>query len=99
LFGITTQLGVVPNPGDVYDPTDLKFHGNSAAGKHEAMTLLDWNTNAQINFDLRLFYFQKPPEAWSECRWSRDGPYPDFYWKQALQDTQICYSADALKNA
>lgn len=60
---------------------------------------LDWNTNEQIDFDIRLFFFWEPVTAWTQCRWDSNGKNPSFYWKQQLRETQICYSADALKNA
>jgi sodium/potassium-transporting ATPase subunit alpha len=46
-----------------------------------------------------LFYFWKPVTAWTKCRWEIKGNYPEFYWKQQLRTTQICYTTDALKNA
>lgn len=66
---------------------------------NKELNILDWNTNKQIDFDIRLFYFWQPVTAWTQCRWGSNGKYPSFYWKQQLRETQICYSADALKNA
>ena len=71
----------------------------SYLGENSGLSHLDWNTNSQINFDLRLFYFWLPTTAWTKCRWDSTGSYPSFYWKQQLRETQICYTADALKNA
>lgn len=68
-------------------------------GENSGLGILDWNTNAQIHFDIRLFYFWKDPSGWTKCRWDSNGSYPSFYWQQQLRNTQICYSADALKNA
>lgn len=63
------------------------------------LRILDWNTNVDIGFDIRLFYFWQPATAWTKCRWDSEGSYPSFYWKQQMRHTQICYTADALKNA
>jgi Cation transporting ATPase, C-terminus len=71
----------------------------SYLGEGTGLDILDWNTNRQIHFDIRLFYFWMPPSAWTQCRWDSKGSYPSFYWQQQLRSTQICYSADALKNA
>ena len=73
---------------------------NSDAGKGANLEILDWNTNKMIDFDIRLFYFWQSADAWSKCRWTPDdSSVPTFYWKQQLRQTQICYSADALKYA
>lgn len=66
---------------------------------NENLDILDWVTNRENDFDIRLFYFWQPATAWTKCRWDSDGKYPSFYWKQALRNTQICYTTDALKNA
>jgi len=125
LFGLANEPGIIPNTGDVYNPNDVIFKGNTAARASlgsiwkanptkkqrtdfmnkkkdtyiEDLRILDWNTNSEINFDIRLFYFWQPVTAWSECRWDSTGKYPSFYWKQQLLKTQICYTADSLKNA
>jgi sodium/potassium-transporting ATPase subunit alpha len=51
-------------------------------GEESGLEILDWNTNKQIHFDLRLFYFWMEPTAWSKCRWDSSGSYPKFYWQQ-----------------
>ena len=65
----------------------------------EDLTLLDWNTNQQIHFDIRLFYFWQPVDAWTKCRWHSETRAPTFYWKQFFNDTQICYTVESLKYA
>lgn len=73
---------------------------DSKSSKHlKDLTLLDWNANTQIHFDMRLFYFWQPVDAWTKCRWQSGTSAPTFYWKQFFSSTQICNSVEALKYA
>jgi hypothetical protein len=47
--------------------------------------------------DLRLFYFERRPEAWSECAITPgDTSVPKSWWYSEFTNSQICYTSEAL---
>lgn len=67
LLGMTTSLGIEPAPGDVYDPLAGPCKGNSNCLIGAETRKLDMNTNKDGWFDIRLFFYDKDPDSWSEC--------------------------------
>jgi sodium/potassium-transporting ATPase subunit alpha len=109
--GATYQLaskeqGVLPNPTDVYDPaSDPVCKGNTngvnvdgVCAAKEGFTLesFDWITNIQNAYDIRLFFFNRPVDNWSKCRWVVGDDVPDFYIFSHVSENQICYTLEAL---
>jgi hypothetical protein len=107
LFGLGVEPGIKPNPTDIFNPNDKKWHGNtnakallgdlwptnSTVRERQAfinkksdkfidvpeLKAVDWFTNNEAALDLRLYFFFRPIEHWSKCRWSQDSSNPKFY--------------------
>merc|ERR1712070_613605 len=69
-FALALEDGYIPDPTDVYDPTQLNM-GNSNFENAEKMTTLHWNGERHFAVDVRLFYTSRGPSSWSKCRWDR----------------------------
>ena len=85
LFGLGTAEGVKPAEDDVYDPS-LPNRGNSNVGIKEKEAF-DWTTDQDDDIDLRLFFYDKKPSAWSSCRWTNDAP--DWWRRNTYADREI----------
>ena len=97
LFGLTTQEGVEPKTGDVYNPLNAngrKGNTNTSGGKD----VFNWNIDTKNNIDLRLYYYTlDPADSWSEWRFSSNSPR---WWrKNVIEDVDICYGSEALRYA
>ena len=127
LFGLGTEPGIKPNPTDVFNPHDVKWHGNTAAKAllgdlwpiHSTvrdrqsfinsksplyipvddLKAVDWFTSKEAHLDLRLYFFFRPIDHWSKCRWSTEMVHPKFYHTSWVTKTQICYTVEALHYA
>ena len=94
LFGLVDEEGTYPNPGDRYDPTQPRKGNTNISGEK---TTLTWNTNEDKNVDVRLFYWEKDVDSWSDCRWGESAPK---WWRHnPTEDADICYGTEALKYA
>jgi len=53
--------------------------------------LVDWVTVSGGKYDLRVWFYKKSTDAWSDCR------YPGM--KSPITDHEICYTSEALHYA
>lgn len=97
-IGLATELGFIPNPGDVYNPNALNM-GNSNYLKKDFEVMLDWNGVKHAGVDFRLFYTSRGPDSWARCRWQGVGEGLGFYRNSYVTGTQICYTTEALRYA
>jgi len=94
VFGIMAIEGHHPNSGDRYDPTQPQKGNTNTSGHKEELI---WNTNKDNDIDVRLFFWEKDVDSWSDCRWGDSAPK---WWRHnPIQDVDICYSTDAIKYA
>jgi len=100
LFWMTAEEGYLPLDTDVYNPA-LANYGNSNAGNDEFKTKLDWFATTTNKIDIRLFYTNRPPSDWSQCRWREGSETPGlkFYRISPQTETEICYTTDSLHYA
>lgn len=101
LFFLNLKSGVVPNPGDSYDPYDTDpnhLYGNSnSANPAYELSALAWGSNEGTSMDIRLFYTSLSPSAWSPCRYQPDDNSYPYHWRYSVfTNQQICYTSEAL---
>ena len=97
LFGLAAEEGIYPKDTDIYNPA-LESRGNSnwkADGSHDVSTL-DMLTPRESATDVRLFFYKRNPEEWSECRWGIDSSAPHFFRHSHVSANHICYTVEAL---
>ena len=111
LFGLTQIKSYVPLDSDVYNPA-LKYKGNTcvAIAKGEATAVgaaaklcaekeedvLDMLTSQMGAIDVRLFFWERPYDDWSKCRWDPKGDMPHFWSYSHVSANQVCYTIEAL---
>ena len=98
LLGLDPEDGYFPAAGDVYNP-NMPFNGNSHGGDANYKGRMNWLKKAYGDIDIRLFYTDRPADAWNRCRWSEDNNSPKFYWESSETGKQICYTTESLKYA
>jgi len=62
---------------------------------------LDMATNKDTWFDMRLFYYDKDPNEWTDCLFK---DYAPFFWESPSTkkngiNNKVCYSVEAIKYA
>ena len=111
LFGLTQIKSHRPLDSDVYNPA-LKYKGNTcvAIAKGEATVIggaaelckeneeetLDMLTSQMGAIDVRLFFWERPYDDWSKCRWDPKGDMPHFWSYSHVSANQVCYTIEAL---
>ena len=111
LFGLTQIKSHRPLDSDVYNPA-LKYKGNTcvAIAKGEATAIgaaaklcaeneeetLDMLTSQMGAIDVRLFFWERPYDDWSKCRWDPKGDMPHFWSYSHVSASQVCYTIEAL---
>ena len=93
LIGIIFETGHLPLASDVYTPTATN-KGNHGAGTDGT---INWNVDTNNNIDMRLFYYKKSADSWSNWRWSNDAP--NFWRKNVIDNIDIWYKIEALRYA
>ena len=103
LFGLTTEKSYRPLDSDVYSPNH-PFKGNSCADRnhiakgcqdHHEETF-DMLTGSMSSIDVRLFFWKRPVDDWSKCRWTPNDGMPEFWKHSHVSNSQICYTSEAL---
>ena len=61
LIGIIFETGHLPLASDVYTPTATN-KGNHGTGTDGT---INWNVDTNNNVDMRLFYYKKSADSWS----------------------------------
>lgn len=46
--------------------------------------------------DVRLFFWERPADDWSRCRWGPNDRAPEFWKVSHFSESQICYTTEAL---
>jgi len=83
--------GTKPANSDIYDKY-LHHKGNSHVGQSDYDgALVDWLTDLDGKRDLRVWFWKKSDDSWSDCR------YPGM--KSPITNHQICYTSEALHYA
>ena len=101
LVGMNLLNGVLPNGGDVYNPS-LKYYGNTAIDVADPTASagygpIAWGSNEGSTTDLRLVYYTLPPSAWSPCAYDPSVDSVPVHWRiSAVTHNQICYTSEAL---
>jgi len=69
----------------------LGIHGESyELNVKSKVRVVDWSKDADISYDLRVFYPEKPMSFWGKCRYlSRGQSYDDY----------VCYRIEALRHS
>ena len=68
LLGLTTNYGIQPAEGDIYNPLAGICKGNSNCLIGAETRKLDMTTNRDGWFDMRLFFYDFDPLSWGDCR-------------------------------
>lgn len=61
LIGLIYETGKLPVTGNTYNPLATN-KGNTRSGTDET---IDWNLDTHNNVDMRLFYYKKSSDSWS----------------------------------
>lgn len=77
LFWLDPEEGYYPKATDVYNP-NMPHNGNTNFGIAKYHGKLNWLKTFADGMDIRLFYVNRQPDAWTHCRWS-DSSSPEFY--------------------
>jgi sodium/potassium-transporting ATPase subunit alpha len=91
LYFLALDTGTEPADDDVYTP-EHKYKGNTHVGIDDYDDkIVDWLTDKDSDFDLRLWYWDKDEDLWNDCR------YPDD--ESPVTGEKVCYTVEALKYA
>ena len=61
LIGLIYEKGRIPVAGNVYTPLSTN-KGNTSTATDDT---IDWNVDDHNNVDMRLFYYKKSSDSWS----------------------------------
>ena len=103
LFGLTGIKSYRPLDTDVYSPLE-PYKGNSCADRLNVASgcedhleeTLDFFTTSMSAIDVRLFFWERPADDWSRCRWGPNDRAPEFWKVSHFSESQICYTTEAL---
>lgn len=99
LFGLATEKGYYPASTDIYSCTEdscLDNKGNTQTGEGFESQALDMITARESAVDVRLYFINRAPDQWSECRWGPDSDVPEFWKYSTVSQNQICHTIEAL---
>ena len=103
LFGLTGIESYRPLDTDVYSPSE-PYKGNSCVDRENVLPgcedhvleTFDFLTTKMSAIDVRLFFWERPVDNWSKCRWGMNDAVPEFWKYSDFSQSQICYTAEAL---
>ena len=94
LFGLAAEEGILPKDTDQYNPNNTdRGNTNYKDGSREILDMISFK---QSGIDVRLFFVDRNPEEWSECRWMPDADVPHFYKYSHISANQVCWTIEAL---
>lgn len=99
LLGLAGTEGIYPNDNDVYNPAAGPCKGNTKCAAGAQHDTLEYNNASDNDVDVRLFYHELPPEAWSGCRFGPNSPKMYRVAWNLGDNVDICYSTEALRCA
>jgi len=62
LIGLIYEKGKLPASGDTYSPSSTNKGNHGTATTDDT---IDWNVDDHNNVDMRLFYYKKSSDSWS----------------------------------
>jgi len=98
-FKLALEPGFIPATNDEYSPDQPGVGNSNWNSEMNGATELDWNGVKHAAVDFRLFYVNRPAEAWSRCRWLDASEGLEFYRLSGVSGTQICWTTEALRYA